>query len=129
MAVVASIVLFTQQPEPVAEFYRAVGVPLAGEDHGDGAVHLAGEIGGVHIAVLAARSGGELVQGWRRPGSTFVGLWVDSLESTLSALETFGAPVLLGHEACEWGCRIVVADPDGRAVELNEAGHCRSDRP
>jgi hypothetical protein len=29
-----------------------------------------------------------------------------------------------GHERMDWGCRVVVQDPDGRAVELNQRGHC-----
>ena len=30
----------------------------------------------------------------------------------------------LAHQKMEWGCRAVVTDPDGRAVELNQQGHC-----
>jgi hypothetical protein len=51
---VASIVVFTERVEETVAFYRALGVPLGHEDHGNGAVHTAGEVGDVHIAVVPA---------------------------------------------------------------------------
>ena len=32
--------------------------------------------------------------------------------------------MLTGHEQMPWGCRMVAEDPDGRAVEINQRGHC-----
>jgi lactoylglutathione lyase len=121
---IASIVVFTGQPERSVAFYRALGVPLEDEDHGDGEVHAAGEVDGVHVAVLPAVTPGSS-PGWRAAGSTFTGFWVGSIEEVLATLEPLGAQVLQAHQDREWGCRVVVADPDGRAVELNQRGHCR----
>lgn len=126
MTEVASIVIFSDRLEETVSFYRALGVPLADEDHGDGLVHAAGEIGGVHVAVFGAEGAGAS-PGWRARGSTFVGFWVPSLEkilATLPALASLGVRVLVAHQEMEWGCRAVVTDPDGRAVELNQQGHC-----
>ena len=123
MTELASIVVFTEDLEQTVAFYRAIGFPLDDEDHGDGFVHAAGEMGDVHVAVLPAASPGSTA-GWRAAGSTFVGLWVPSLEAVTSALEPLGVKVLQDHQDREWGCRIVVADPDGRAVELNQRDHC-----
>jgi predicted enzyme related to lactoylglutathione lyase len=120
---VASIVVFTEQVEETVAFYRALGVPLEDEDHGEGDVHAAGEMAGVHVAVVAASATGGGTP-WRSTGSTFIGFWVESLEATMAAVERLGAAVLLGHEQCPWGCRTVVADPDGRAVEVNQRRHC-----
>jgi lactoylglutathione lyase len=125
MTELASIVIFTERLEQSVAFYRSLGVPLEDEDHGDGFVHAAGEMGSVHVAVLSAAAPGGGA-GWRAAGSTFVGLWVPSLAEAMAALETIGAQVLRGHQECEWGCRFVVADPDGRAVEVNQRGHCPS---
>jgi lactoylglutathione lyase len=123
VAELASLVLFSDHLAENIAFYRALGVPLEDEDHGDGVTHAAGELGDVHVAVLASeRAGAE--QGWRQGGTTFVGLWVPSLEDAGAAVAALGAPLLREHEQCEWGCRIVVADPDGRAVEVNQEGHC-----
>jgi lactoylglutathione lyase len=123
MTELASIVVFTEHLEQTVTFYRALGFPLDDEDHGDGFVHAAGEMGDVHVAVFPAAAPGSTA-GWRTAGSTFVGLWVPSLEAATSALEPLGATVLQDHQDREWGCRIVVADPDGRAVELNQRDHC-----
>jgi hypothetical protein len=32
--------------------------------------------------------------------------------------------LLAEHEQMPWDRRIVVEDPDGRAVEINQRGHC-----
>jgi catechol 2,3-dioxygenase-like lactoylglutathione lyase family enzyme len=123
MTEVASIVVFTEHLHRSVAFYRALGVPLEDEDHGDGFLHAAGELGGVHVAVLPASAPGGSGE-WRAGGSTFVGLWVPSLDAAMAALEPVGAELLLAHQECDWGCRFVVADPDGRAVEVNQRGHC-----
>jgi catechol 2,3-dioxygenase-like lactoylglutathione lyase family enzyme len=123
MTEVASIVVFTEHLERSVAFYRALGVPLADEDHGDGFRHAAGDMGGVHVAVFPASAPGSGTS-WRAAGSTFVGLWVPSLDAATAALEPLGAVLLLDHQDREWGCRFVVTDPDGRAVEVNQRDHC-----
>ena len=46
------------------------------------------------------------------------------LDRATEAVARLGAETLRDHEWRPWGCRIVVADPDGRAVEVNQRGHC-----
>jgi lactoylglutathione lyase len=120
----ASLVLFSDSPDRTADFYRALGVDLSGEDHGDGHVHYATDVGGVHVAVLDADHPAAGSLGYRQAGSSFAGFYVESLESAVAALERLGAPVVVDHQVREWGCRAVVADPDGRAVEINQRDHC-----
>lgn len=127
MTEVASIVVFTEHLDRAVAFYRALGFPLEDEDHGDGFGHAAGDMGGIHVAVVPATGPGQT--GWRAAGSTFVGVWVPSLEEATASVERLGASMLLLHETCDWGCRIVVADPDGRAVEVNQRGHCPQPGP
>lgn len=123
MAEVSSIVFFSPQPDRTIAFYRSVGVDFEEEDHGDGLMHAAADLGDVHVAVFPA-SGGGVAPGWRGGGSTFVGFYVDSLDDTLAGLRRMGAALLVEHQVREWGCRVVVEDPDGRAVEVNQRGHC-----
>ena len=125
MTELASIVIFTERVEQSVAFYGSLGVPLEDENHGDDFVHAAGEMGAVHVAVLPASAPGGAA-GWRAAGSTFVCLWVSSLDEAMAALEPLGAEVLRTHQECEWGCRFAVADPDGRAVEVNQRDHCPS---
>jgi lactoylglutathione lyase len=123
MAALSSIVLFSEQPERTIAFYRSVGIGFEEEDHGDGPVHAAAELRDVHLAVFPAL-GGSIAPRWRAGGSVFVGFYVDSLDATLAALRALGATILVGHQLREWGCRAVVEDPDGRAVEINQRAHC-----
>lgn len=123
MAEVSSIVLFSSRPERTIAFYRSVGAEFEEEDHGDGLVHAAADVGDVHVAVFSAPHGG-VAPGWRAAGGTFVGFYVDSLDDTLARLHRLDAPHLVDHQVREWGCRVVVEDPDGRAVEINQRGHC-----
>jgi hypothetical protein len=120
----ASLVLFSSRVTQTANFYRAVGIDLAVEDHGDGYEHAATDLGGVHFAVLDAEAVTGRALAWREAGSSFPGVYVDSLDQTLTALARLGAPLLLAHQLRRWGCRAVVQDPDGRAVEINQRDHC-----
>jgi hypothetical protein len=43
------------------------------------------------------------------------------------ATDISGAPVLIGHQFKDWGCRAVVEDPDGRPIEINQRDHCASE--
>jgi lactoylglutathione lyase len=119
----ASLVLFASDVEAVARFYRAVGVRLEDEDHGEGPVHFAAEVGGVHFAIYAATAPGRAPER-RSAGASFAGFYVESLDDTLRDVTALGAPLLSGHEVMPWGCRFVVEDPDGRAVEVNDKKHC-----
>lgn len=117
------MVLFAHDVERTADFYRALGVPLEGEEHGDAMEHLAADLDGVHVAILPADAASEAPD-WRSSGSTFVGFWVSSLEAATDAVARSGARIVQPHQQREWGCRVVAIDPDGRAVEINQADHC-----
>ena len=119
----ASVVVFTDRLEETISFYQALGVSLADEDHGDGLIHIAGELDGIRVVVFASSRPGRS-PGWRVGGCTFIGFWVNSLEVARAALEQIEARVLCEHQHRRCGCRIVFADPDGRAVEINQRDHC-----
>jgi predicted enzyme related to lactoylglutathione lyase len=87
-------------------------------------VHYATEIGTIHFAIYGAE-GKPAVVGHRQPGEVFIGLYVDSLDAAVAALNKLGAPASAGHERVPWGCRVLYQDPDGRTVEINDRAHCR----
>lgn len=133
MIEVASMVLFSADATRTIAFYRALGVPLDVEDHGDGLLHAACDVGEVHVAILPSDESGAGSDDsragaprMRASGSTFAGFYVQSLDAALGALVALGAPVLVDHQVREWGCRAVLEDPDGRAVEVNQRSHCPS---
>lgn len=123
MVEMASLVLFTSHVDRSVAFYRAIGIPLEDEDHGEGPVHAAAEVAGVHVAVYAASTPGRH-PARRTGGSDFPGFYVAALDEVVAAVTSLDAPVLSGHESMPWGCRVVVGDPDGRAVEINDREHC-----
>jgi hypothetical protein len=53
----------------------------------------------------------------------FPGFYVESQDRAVDALGRVGSRLLTEHEQMPWGCR-VVADPDGRAIEVNQRRHC-----
>ena len=123
MIEVGALVLYARDMQKTAEFYRTLGIPLEKEDHGEGPVHFATELGPVHYAIypsLAPGSG----PARHSAGDTFHGLYVDSLDAVKDRLKAIGASMLSDHEIMPWGCRLVARDPDGRAVEVNQRGHC-----
>ena len=125
MTEMASLVLYAADPGMTAAFYRAIDLELADEDHGEGPVHFATELGPVHFAIYPAEAPGRARER-RSGGSFFPGFYVESLDHAAQALAQVGAPMLSGHEQLPWGCRVVAEDPDGRAVEVNQRGHCPS---
>jgi predicted enzyme related to lactoylglutathione lyase len=123
MTEMASLVLYAGDPAATAMFYRAVGLELVDEDHGEGPVHFATELGPVHFAIYPAETPGRARER-RSGGSVFPGFFVESLDAAAEAVGRAGAAVLSAHEQMPWGCRIVAQDPDGRPVEINQHGHC-----
>ncbi len=123
MAEIASLVLFAANARNTGNFYRAIGLDLAEELHEDGPVHLAVELGPVHFAIYEAATPGRAPER-HSGGDTFPGFYVESLDEVTKALRQLGAPHTREHEVMPWGCRIVVQDPDGRAVEVNQREHC-----
>lgn len=123
MTTLASLVLFASDVDAAARFYRALGVPLVDEDHGEGPVHFAAELGDVHFALYPAAGLGRAPDR-RSAGSSFAGVYVGSLNEALQAVTALRAPVLTGHEVMPWGCRFVAEDPDARPVEVNQKDHC-----
>jgi lactoylglutathione lyase len=123
---IASIVLYSNNAAKLTSFYEAAGAALEREQHDDGPVHFAVEIGGVHFAIYQAE-GDAVVAAHCEPGEVFVGFYVDSLDSVVSAMASNGVLPATRHEQMPWGCRILFRDPDGRTVEINDKSHCSAD--
>jgi catechol 2,3-dioxygenase-like lactoylglutathione lyase family enzyme len=56
MTEMASLVLYAGDPTATAAFYRALGLDLDREDHGEGPAHFAVELGPVHFAIYPAEA-------------------------------------------------------------------------
>jgi predicted enzyme related to lactoylglutathione lyase len=110
------LVVKTRRLEEVRAFYQSLGVALAPEQHGQGPLHYAGQIGEAIFEVYP-QQGDEVTD-----TSTRLGFAVDDLGRVLESLRAAGTPVISQAKATPWGTRAVVRDPDGRAVELYQRG-------
>jgi predicted enzyme related to lactoylglutathione lyase len=112
------IVIRVANLEQTVNFYRALGLGFSEEQHGNGPVHYACNLGGTVVEIYPGKSG--TAPDRRNGGATLLGFQVDSLEVTLKAIAEIGATVLTAPQDSPWGKRAVVQDPDGRAIELSE---------
>ena len=85
MTEMASLVLYADSPPATAAFYRALGLQLEDEDHGEGPVHFATELGPVHFAIYPAQVPGRATE-HRCGGGSFPGFYVESLDQAAEAL-------------------------------------------
>src|SRR5947209_5302880 len=109
------LVLETRQLDRLKGFYAALGIAFAGEKHGDGPPHYAGNIGDLVLELYPLPEGAGPAE-----ATTRLGFAVAGLDAAVHALEAAGAEVIARPRQTAWGRRAVVRDPDGRAVELSE---------
>ena len=129
MVTLASVMLYTDDLEAAATFYGTLGLQLEPEQHDGGLPHAVGRVDGNHFSLHQTPPGTPTVAGWKEPGNGVLGFYVDDLDAVVSAVVDRGASDLTGHQQRAWGCRHLVTDPDGRAVEVNQRGHCSSEPP
>jgi len=60
--------------------------------------------------------------------ATFRGFYVESLDEASTRLTEVGAVIFQEHQVRPWGCPIVAEDPDGRAIEISQHGHCVAEK-
>lgn len=103
------LVLRTQDLERLVQFFRALGVAFAQEQHGNGVLHYAGRLGDVVFELYPSASPGAA------DSTTRLGFTVGDVDGLVQALRISGTPIVREPQASEWGYQAV---PDGRAVEL-----------
>jgi predicted enzyme related to lactoylglutathione lyase len=99
--------------------YRALGLNFKEEQHGSGPIHHSCDLGGTILEIYPGTEGGDPDR--RASGATSLGFRVPSVDGTLSTLEKIGVSVIVRPKDSEWGRRAVIADPDGRAVEISQS--------
>lgn len=104
------IVLRTNRPEALREFYSRLGFEFVTEQHGRGPQHYSAPLGDGIIEIYPLSDDAEA------DVTTRLGFEVVGLAAVLVRLSSESAP-----KQTPWGLRAVVRDPDGRAVELYEA--------
>ena len=113
------LVLRASDLEKSLAFYGAIGLIFTQEQHGSGPVHFACAIGGTVMEIYPGEPGTAPER--KSGGATMVGFSVQALDETLKMLAELGYSPIAPPKDSAWGRRAAVLDPDGRAVELNEA--------
>ena len=116
---IGAIVLWTSRLNEMVAFYKAIGLPLEEEDHGEGPLHFACELGATHFAIFEAKQGDAVSRG--TGGCTMIGLQVSNVDEAYAIAKSLGAATVWEPRDMPWGRAAQVLDPDGRPVELNPA--------
>ena len=112
------VTLRSANMETALSFYRALGFEFVEEQHGNGPRHHSSKAGSTVLEIYPGDPGRAPER--KSAGATLIGFGVANLDQALTSLTQLGAPVLTPAKESPWGRRAVVADPDGRAVDLSE---------
>jgi lactoylglutathione lyase len=113
------VVLRTDNIEAALAFYQAIGLQFQQEQHGSGPIHYSCQIGSAVMELFPGEAG--TAPDRKSGGATMLCFTVSSLDETLVALANLNLSPISSPKQSAWGRRAVVLDPDGRAVEINEA--------
>lgn len=114
---ISAVLLVSPRPADLVYFYRALGVPLREERHGDTEPHFGCELGDVHFAIHPESSfeGSGLGRGAIR-----LALAVDDITAMVNSLEPFGVRPEYPPRDVGFAIMTEVVDPDGNRVELTQ---------
>jgi lactoylglutathione lyase len=105
------LVLRSPDIHRAAEFYRALGLLLVLERHGNGPEHYSSSVNGFVLELYPLAAGGAATT------ATRLGFNVDSVDELVPLVRESGAEVVSGPHDSPWGRRAVVRDLDGHTVE------------
>lgn len=115
------IVLRSSDLDAARAFYEAVGVRFTAERHGTGPDHLAATLaGGLVLELYPATTEGLVTLGGT--GDIRLGFVVDDVAATVRAVREAGGKVIIEPTTKHGRHRAVLADPDGRRIELTAPG-------
>jgi predicted enzyme related to lactoylglutathione lyase len=99
-------------------FYEALGLTFTPEQHENGVLHYACELGGTVIEIYPGKAASP--PDANSAGATMIGLRVADLDRAYVTVTTQGAKSRRAPADSSLGRRAVVEDPDGRVVELTQ---------
>ena len=108
------LVLRAKQPQELVAFYSLFGCRFAQEQHGNGPVHYACELGPSVLEIYPRAPNGPTTSGVR------LGFAVSDVESVCArALEHDGRLVSQNPQS-SWGPRATIIDPEGHTIDLTQ---------
>ena len=108
------VVLRSSDIGRAAHFFGLLGIRFESEKHGSGPEHFAARLGPTVLEIYP--QGSETASVGMR-----LGFRVASVDAVVETVLREGGEVLMPPRHGPWGYRAVLADPDGRQVEISEA--------
>ena len=107
-------VIRSRNIERLAGFYTEIGLTFVKHRHGVGEEHFAFENDGMVFEIYPQADDSDSTVGVR------LGFSIASVTDALEKVVAAGGTIVSNPKRSEWGLRAVVADPEGRRVELIE---------
>jgi lactoylglutathione lyase len=108
-----TLVIRSAIPEKMAEFYKHLGVTFEYHRHGKGPYHYSGHIGITLFEIYP------LVVDQEKPDITIrMGLTIDPFHDIIGELKAQAITFHQEPKLTEWGIMAIIADPEGRKIEL-----------
>lgn len=95
-------------------FYESLGLTFCEEQHGNGPLHLACELGEAVFEIYPSTSSLSPTVGAR------IGFRVEDISAAMASIVNLGGEIVSLPKESPWGRRTVLRDPDGHIVELLE---------
>ncbi|WP_442510260.1 VOC family protein [Novipirellula sp. SH528] len=109
------LVLKTHDVASVCAFYGSLGLTFTEEQHGKGPLHHSAPLGDGIIEIYP------LPDDQSVDSTTRLGFAIADPDTAVDAVVAFGGRVIKPGRDTPWGYMALVADPDGRTVELYRA--------
>ncbi len=105
------LVIRSAMPKALSEWYARFGLVFDYHRHGNGPMHYSAKVKGVTLEIYPLKR-----TQTEADTSLRLGFEVEILEEAIAGLPD----IVQAPQRSEWGYRAVVADPEGRRVELVE---------
>jgi len=116
------IVIRTDKPKELSEFYEQIGMKFEYHQHGKGTWHYSIEIGKTVFEIYPLMKNQEIPDKSLRLGFT-----IENLDETIENLKKRNVEIVREPKESEWGYFAIIKDLDGRKIELkNEASRQQS---
>ncbi len=107
------IVIRSNQPKELSEFYEQLGLKFDYHRHGKGTWHYSTEIGETVFEIYPLMKHQEIPDKSLRLGFT-----VDNLDELITTLKRKNHKIVREPKKSEWGYFAIIKDIDGRKIEL-----------
>jgi len=109
------LVIRTDQPKELAEFYRQLGMQFDYHQHGKGPWHYSAEIEELVFEIYP------LMKNQTSPDTSLrLGFTVEHLDALIGQLKERKVEIIGAPKASEWGYFAIIKDIDGRKIELKQ---------